>query len=133
MYCLRAVRVHRRSVRLLKFGIRSSLPDFLMDVLGWGQSRLDRYLFAAFGLMAPLGQFAVGQSVAATYGTVTRPAKVLAQRMVGRELERDREMPRYLESSTRTEASGSSWPSSRASFSATRSRCSLRPTIGASG
>ena len=96
-YCLRVIRVERKSVRLLKFGIRFSVPGFLMDVLGWGQSRLDRYLFASFGLLAPLGQFAIGQSVAATYGTVTRPAKVLAQRMVGRELERDRETPRYLE------------------------------------
>ncbi len=96
-YYLRAIRLHRKSVRLLKFGIRFSFPGFLMDMLGWGQSRLDRYLFASFGLMAPLGQFAVGQSVAATYGMVTRPAKVLAQRMVGRELERDRETPRYLE------------------------------------
>jgi O-antigen/teichoic acid export membrane protein len=96
-YYLRVIRVERKSVRLLKFGVRFSIPGFLMDVLGWGQARLDRYLFASFGLMGPLGQFAVGQSVAATYGMVTRPAKVLAQRMVGRELERDRETPRYLE------------------------------------
>lgn len=96
-YHMRAVRWRWRGRHLERFAWRFSLPQLTTDLLSWGEARVGRYVLAFAGLGTSVGLLGVAQNFSQVYGAAVRPAKIVAQRLVGHALEADAESPLYLE------------------------------------
>jgi O-antigen/teichoic acid export membrane protein len=82
---------------MLVFALRFSLPSLVTNFLGWGQSRVGRYVVSFSGAAAGVGLYGIAQSFAQNYGGIVRPAKIVALRILGHALEDDADSPYFLE------------------------------------
>lgn len=94
---LREVRWRRWKPRMLSFACRFSLPMLTTNVLGWGQSRVGRYILSFAGVNTGLGLYGVAQTLSKHYGAAVRPTKLVAQGILGHVLEEQADSPYFLE------------------------------------
>lgn len=97
LYFLRHVKWTYFNRRMLSFAFRFSLPTMATQVLGWGQSRVGRYILSMSQLGSAVGLFGVSQNFSQNYGAVVRPVKSVAQQILGHRLEADADSPEFME------------------------------------
>jgi len=96
-YQMRGVCWRWRHPRIARFAWRFSVPHVATELFSWGEARIGRYLLAFAGLGAGVGLLGMAQTFSQVYGAAVRPAKIVAQRLVGHALEADADAEVYLE------------------------------------
>lgn len=97
LYCLRHAIWSGFHAKLRQFAFRFSFPSLLMQIFGWGQSRVGRYVLSFSGLEASVGLYGVAQNFSQNYGAVVRPVKLVSSGLVSHALEDDAESPYFME------------------------------------
>jgi O-antigen/teichoic acid export membrane protein len=97
LYQLRHVEWTFWHKRMFKFALRMGYPMMATFFFGWAQNRAVRYALLMASFQSSLGLYGAAENFASNYGSVIRPGKIVAQRILGHTLEQDAESPDFME------------------------------------